>query len=283
MYSFFKKKFKNSLNCFKSSPLITGNNIIKRYSKITTVGQGSFGTIFMVNSNKGKIAIKEIRERRIYNRELKSLSKLRNIPSIINIIDYWSIDNLYYIAFKYYIRGDLFDVVKFHSPVSENQARKIFIKLLEPIRICHMKNIIHCDIKTENFLIDNEKQSYVLIDFGMAHEISTILDTEVIPINRKLGTRRYSPPETWLGLYGKATDVWGLGTILFQLLQGKNPYNLPENKQYLTETDYLKNEEDLDVSLSRDAYDLLDKLLSLDYSKRLTINEIYFHPWIKNI
>ena len=278
-----KELFNSCLNTRYHLRLSSDKRIISKLYSLDHINSGAFGDIFVSDTNKGRFAVKKINIKKVFIREKKILTKLKNKPNIINIIDSWQYKNSFYIAFKYYNKGDLFEYIEKYLPLNELEAKKIFMKIINPIKICHSLNIVHCDIKLENYVIDDHKNP-VLIDFGM----SIILENNEISQNKynRLGTREYSPPEIYKNIYGKPTDIWSLGAILFILLHGYKPFNLPLeiNKKLLDQDDYILNQNILDQNLSNDSIDLITKLLNLDFNKRYIIDDIFIHPWmiIKN-
>lgn len=105
------------------------------------------------------------------------------------------------------------------------QAARLVAEVADAVEHAHSFGIIHCDLKPANILID-ESGSAWLTDFGFAHEMKT---TFGFSDNRYIaGTAAYLAPEQFvpsLGTIGPATDVHGLGAVLFTLLSGQPPYS----------------------------------------------------------
>ena len=123
--------------------------------------------------------------------------------------------------------GDLYDFImnlKDHK-VKEETCAELFIQMLSAIQYLHdVKNIVHRDIKHENFLMKQENTTLkvILIDFGFAsvcHEREYLTD--------EVGSLQYMAPELLIdhGEHNQSVDLWALGVVLFNMLTGKQPFS----------------------------------------------------------
>lgn len=134
-------------------------------------------------------------------------------------------------------------------------------------------NIVHRDLKPENMLIDFDK-GIKLVDFGLSN---TFKPNETL--NTACGSPCYAAPEMISGkpYNGTKVDIWSLGVVLFALLSGYLPFEDPDTgelyKKILSADYHLPN------YVSKDAADLLSKILETDPDKRITIPEIRKHKW----
>ena len=108
-----------------------------------------------------------------------------------------------------------------NSRYTEKQACKYIREMLHAVRYCHDKNIVHRDLKLENFLLDTEEadSSIKLIDFGLSSyfEKSQLL-------RQAVGTPYYVAPEVLRGSYTAKCDIWSLGVIAYMLVSGMAPF-----------------------------------------------------------
>jgi len=102
-------------------------------------------------------------------------------------------------------------------PFNEAEAAYILNQLASAINHCHSKNIIHCDIKPENIMID-ENNNVTLIDFGLSKIYSKKL------LEFSCGTPAYMAPECLMKKYTDKCDVWSFGIILYILMTGRLPF-----------------------------------------------------------
>lgn len=153
--------------------------------------------------------------------------------------------------------------------------KKIFRQLVDAIGYCHSKNFVHRDLKLENILLTDEGDVKV-IDFGFTREYSknSLLSTYC-------GSVAYAAPEMIAGTKysGPAVDIWSLGVILFTLVCGYLPFdddNETVIQKKITSLEYV-----IPDSVDPVCRDLITKILQLDGSKRLSIQNILNHPWLQ--
>src|SRR5581483_8815553 len=123
------------------------------------------------------------------------------------------------------VEGRRLDEVIKREPMPNRRAAELIIKLARTVHYAHKRGILHRDIKPGNILIDADGEPH-LTDFGLARLVereSTITGTMV----EALGTPSYMAPEQASGDAAQltsATDLYGLGAVLYQLLTGQPPF-----------------------------------------------------------
>lgn len=177
---------------------------------------------------------------------------------------------------EYISCGDLLSFVRKRSKLSERISKYIFRQIIDALQYIHSKNIVHRDIKLDNILIDLNN-NIKLCDFGVSKQIKS--NERVYD---QCGTPAYIAPEILKndGFQGFSADIWSAGIVLYAMSQGKVPF-------------FAKDVQDLYLMIVKDKYspledvsseleDLMSKLLIKDPSKRITIEGILNHPWLKN-
>ena len=135
---------------------------------------------------------------------------------------------------------------------------------------------MHRDLKPENLLLDHNK-NIKIVDFGLAKIIGPGATA-----TEPFGTLGYVAPEVLLKKpYTFSCDVWSLGCIIYALLSGSLPFDHESQKETIRMTLDDKLVFDLQCwdDVSRDAKDLISKLLIKDPAKRISLQTAMNHPW----
>ena len=144
-------------------------------------------------------------------KEIAILKLLFKHPYIINILKYDNNSCIYYRYYKY----DLHEYIMEHKKIKYIVCLDMFYKIIDAVDFIHSLGLIHCDIKPENILLD-ENLNPKLIDFGFTN------------VNRsfgEIGTSYYISPEMYKGcMYDYRTDLWSLGILLYVMYYGHLPF-----------------------------------------------------------
>ena len=253
-------------------------DITKKYiiSK-TVLGDGATSLVYLAeNSSKQKFAIKRInKEKKKVNQ--KVLLKEAEICLKLNhknIIKYYEIyeDIKYINIVMEQGQTDLFEFL-IKSPLGyfpDEIAVDFLIQIFSAIDYLHSINIVHCDIKPENFVlkINKTKTELKLVDFGNIRRKPK--DKE--RLNNFSGTREYMAPEA-LENYGfnEKVDEWAAGVIMYNMLTGADPFSSDNDSDYKDNIrfkeikfEYIKNEK---------LRNLNKKLLNRFINNRITAKE----------
>ncbi len=147
-------------------------------------------------------------------------------PCIVPIYEVGERDGQCYFSMKF-IEGGQLDEVGKHTPISTRQAAELIAKVARTVHYAHEHGILHRDIKPGNILLDAKGEPQ-LTDFGLARLVES--ESTVTRTMELLGTPSYMAPEQAAGNnpatvgLTKATDVYGLGAVLYQLLTGHPPF-----------------------------------------------------------
>ncbi|MCI0654923.1 MAG: serine/threonine protein kinase [Methylococcaceae bacterium] len=203
-----------------------GEHIGERYRVRSVLGQGGFGTTYLVEDlrlNGKRCALKEVPKLLFDDYESNLLSRLRH-PSIPAITDRGTTDNMVYLVLEFggnrTLAGEQQQSPDRHIP--SIQLLPWIIQLCEVLTYLHAQDppIIHRDLKPDNILLD-ETDRIMLIDFGIAKQ------SEANSVTRTLGraaTSGFSPPEQALGTgTDPRSDIYSLGATFYALLTGTKP------------------------------------------------------------
>jgi len=157
-----------------------------------------------------------------FRREAEAAAILDH-PCIVPIYEVGERDGSCYFSMKFVEGGQLDQVVE-REPISIRRAVELIAKLARTVHYAHEHGILHRDIKPGNILLD-PKGEPLLTDFGLARLVET--ESTVSRTTDVLGTPSYMAPEQAAGettKLNKATDIYGLGAVLYQLLTGHPPF-----------------------------------------------------------
>uniref|UniRef100_A0A8C9PFI5 calcium/calmodulin-dependent protein kinase n=1 Tax=Spermophilus dauricus TaxID=99837 RepID=A0A8C9PFI5_SPEDA len=177
--------------------------------------------------------------------------------------------------------GELFEDIVAREYYSEADASHCIQQILESVNHCHLNGIVHRDLKPENLLLASKSKGAAvkLADFGLAIEVQGDQQAWF----GFAGTPGYLSPEVLRkDPYGKPVDMWACGVILYILLVGYPPF-WDEDQHRLYQQikagayDFPSPEWD---TVTPEAKDLINKMLTINPAKRITASEALKHPWI---
>src|SRR6266849_983534 len=201
------------------------------YELLEQIGRGGQGVVFRAHqkSLNRTVALKVISlgqwasEAHVkrFRREAEAAARLEH-PCIVPIYEVGERDGSCYFSMKFVEGGQLDEVIK-REPMPPRRAAELITKVARTVHYAHEHSILHRDIKPGNILLDEKGEPH-LTDFGLARLVES--ESTVTRTMEVLGTPSYMAPEqaagnnpAAAGLTG-ATDVYGLGAVLYQLLTG---------------------------------------------------------------
>lgn len=175
--------------------------------------------------------------------------------------------------------GELKDYLCSRGRLSEAEARLLFVQILKAVDHCHLLKVIHRDLKLENILFsDSEHRKIKVVDFGIA---GLIQDDKAE--KSRAGSCKYMAPEVLSEENTEAKpslDVWSAGCILFALVCGELPFNGSKTSEVVCKAVKGQYQFPADSLVSYHCRKLIRSMLNVDYRKRITVKEIFSHPWI---
>ncbi len=202
------------------------------YALLEEIGRGGQGVVYRARQKSLNriVALKVIRpgqkttkaHLQRFRIEAEAAASLDN-ANIVPIYDVGEGDGSYYFSMKLVEGGRLEEVFR-RKPIPIRRAAALIAKLARTVHYAHERGILHRDIKPGNILLDAKGEPY-LTDFGLARLLET--ESTVTGTLETLGTPSYMAPEQALGNNSQltsATDVYGLGAVLYHLLTGHPPF-----------------------------------------------------------
>lgn len=199
-----------------------------KYRILGLVGQGQFGRVFCaVHRQTGKlVALKSLERERFpthkFLRELRILLSLQH-PNIVTCQALEQTTTGRCLVMDYCEGGTLRSLMLEDARLSLPQSLKLVADILEGLVHAHKREVVHCDIKPENILLNVTATGWTarISDFGIAR-ISQELNNQD---SGNTGSPAYMAPERFYGQYSLTSDLYSVGILLFELLAGYRPFS----------------------------------------------------------
>ena len=255
---------------------------MENFEIICKLGSGGFSKVYKVKRKiDNKIyALKKVQMLNLSEKQkISSLNEVRVLASIKNkyVINYKEAfldekDCTLCLVMEYADRGDLENKIKEQKQKSEyfreEDIWKIFINIVKGLKSLHDKGIIHRDIKSSNIFLFND---------GIAKlgdlNICKIISNENLG-HTQAGTPAYAAPEVWMQKpYGKKSDIWSLGCVLYEMIALKCPFR-EDNMVKLYNKVLVGEYKKIPNNFSNDLSWIIEHMINSEIDKRFSCEEI---------
>jgi len=267
----------------KLNAICTNADPTQLYRQFNKIGQGASGGVFTayeVGTNKC-VAIKQMNLEQQPKKDLIIneilVMKDSKHKNIVNFMDSFLVRGDLWVVMEYMEGGSLTDVVTFNI-MSEGQIAAVCRETLHGLQHLHSKGVIHRDIKSDNILLSMEG-NIKLTDFGFCAQINESHNKRTTMV----GTPYWMAPEVVTRKeYGRKVDIWSLGIMAIEMIEGEPPYlnESPLRALWLIATNgtpAIKEEH----ALSTIFRDFLAFSLKVDPDKRASAHDLLVHPFIQ--
>src|SRR5947199_7862963 len=202
------------------------------YELLEEIGRGGQGVVYRAHqkSLNRTVALKVIglghwatqAHLKRFHLEAEAAASLEH-PGIVPIHEVGERDGFCYFSMKF-IEGGQLDAVAKREAMPPRRAAELIAKVARTVHYAHEHHILHRDIKPGNILLDSRGEPH-LTDFGLARLVET--ESTLTRTMEVLGTPSYMAPEQAVGnnaAISSATDVYGLGAVIYQLLTDHPPF-----------------------------------------------------------
>ncbi|XP_064235610.1 serine/threonine-protein kinase ULK1 [Aotus nancymaae] len=263
------------------------------FSRKDLIGHGAFAVVFKGRHREKhdlEVAVKCINKKNLaksqtlLGKEIKILKELKH-ENIVALYDFQEMANSVYLVMEYCNGGDLADYLHTMRTLSEDTIRLFLQQIAGAMRLLHSKGIIHRDLKPQNILLSNPAGRRAnpnsirvkIADFGFARYLQSNMMAATL-----CGSPMYMAPEVIMSQHydGKA-DLWSIGTIVYQCLTGKAPFQAssPQDLRLF----YEKNKTlvpTIPRETSAPLRQLLLALLQRNHKDRMDFDEFFHHPFL---
>ncbi|KAL0266929.1 UNVERIFIED_CONTAM: hypothetical protein PYX00_009336 [Menopon gallinae] len=247
------------------------------------IGEGSTGTVSIAldKTANRQVAVKKMDLRKQQRRELlfNEVVIMRDYhhPHIVEMFDSFLVNDELWVVMEYLEGGALTDIVT-HARMDEEQIATVCKQCLRALAYLHSNGVIHRDIKSDSILLAADGR-VKLSDFGFCAQVS-----QELPKRKSLvGTPYWMSPEVISRLpYGPEVDIWSLGIMVLEMVDGEPPFfNEPPLQAMRRIRDMpppkLRNTHKISPRLQG----FLEKMLVRDPGQRATASELLQHPFLR--
>jgi serine/threonine-protein kinase len=210
-----------------SSPSLLNN----RYQIEGRIGSGGMAEVYRARDLmlERTVAVKLLREdfskdptfRERFRQEAKAAANLSH-PNIVTIHDFGFDEKQIFIVMEYIPGTDLKTILESRGILSVDETLPLIIQACAGVGYAHRAGLIHCDVKPHNMIVTPDQRLKVT-DFGIARALASIHPQEIN--NVVWGSPQYFSPEQAAGHPpSPASDVYGLGVVLYEMLTGRLPF-----------------------------------------------------------
>uniref|UniRef100_A0A665T1V0 non-specific serine/threonine protein kinase n=1 Tax=Echeneis naucrates TaxID=173247 RepID=A0A665T1V0_ECHNA len=288
-----KKKMSDEEILEKLRTIVSVGDPKKKYTRFEKIGQGASGTVYTaIDIATGQeVAIKQMNlqqqpKKELIINEILVMRENKN-PNIVNYLDSYLVGDELWVVMEYLAGGSLTDVVT-ETCMDEAQIAAVCRECLQALEFLHSNQVIHRDIKSDNILLGMDG-SVKLSQFTTIILILTHSCKHESPPSQQskrstmVGTPYWMAPEVVTRkAYGPKVDIWSLGIMAIEMVEGEPPYlnENPLRALYLIATNgtpELQNPEKLSTIFR----DFLNRCLEMDVEKRGSAKELLQHQFLK--
>ncbi|XP_040013041.1 serine/threonine-protein kinase ULK1 isoform X1 [Xiphias gladius] len=264
------------------------------FSRKDLIGHGAFAVVFKGRHREKhdwEVAVKCINKKNLaksqtlLGKEIKILKELKH-ENIVALLDFQETASSVYLVMEYCNGGDLADYLHSKGTLSEDTIRVFLQQIAGAMRVLQTKGIIHRDLKPQNILLSyppgrkshSNNTCIKIADFGFARYLQNNMMAATL-----CGSPMYMAPEVIMSQnYDAKADLWSIGTIVFQCLTGKAPFQAssPQDLRLF----YEKNK-NLSPNIPRETSShlrhLLLGLLQRSHKDRMDFDEFFCHPFLE--
>lgn len=267
--------------------VVNPNDPRLRYKNFFKIGEGSTGMVYAANDlqsdNNNLVAIKKMNLHKQQRRELlfNEVVIMRDYKhkNVVEMYGSYLVDDELWVVMEYLAGGALTDIVT-KSRMDENQIATVCKSVLRALAFLHANGVIHRDIKSDSILLSQDGR-VKLTDFGFVAQVTSDLQKR----KSLVGTPYWMAPEVISRLpYGTEVDVWSLGIMIIEMIDGEPPYfDQPplQAMRFIRDMPPPKFKDNMHHRVSSRLQGFLDRMLVRDPTQRATAAELLEHPFIR--
>ncbi|KAM8871786.1 serine/threonine-protein kinase ULK1 isoform 1-T1 [Synchiropus picturatus] len=264
------------------------------FSRKDLIGHGAFAVVFKGRHREKhdwEVAVKCINKKNLakshtlLGKEIKILKELKH-DNIVALLDFQETASSVYLVMEYCNGGDLADYLHSKGTLSEDTIRVFLQQIAGAMRVLQSKGIIHRDLKPQNILLSytagrkshSNNTCIKIADFGFARYLQNNMMAATL-----CGSPMYMAPEVIMSQnYDAKADLWSIGTIVFQCLTGKAPFQASSPQDLRL---FYEKHKNLNPNIPRETSvhlkHLLLGLLQRNHKDRIDFDDFFSHPFLE--
>lgn len=265
------------------------------FNRKDLIGHGAFAVVFKGRHKERhdlEVAVKCINKKNLakshslLGKEIKILKELKH-ENIVGLLDFQEMAGCVYLVMEYCNGGDLAEYLHSKATLSEDTIRIFLQQIAGAMKVLKEKGILHRDLKPQNILLchpEGRKSSpnntcIKIADFGFARHLQCNTMAATL-----CGSPMYMAPEVIMSQnYDAKADLWSIGTIVYQCLTGKAPFQASSPQELRL---FYERNRDLQPSIPRETSvhlrHLLLGLLQRNHKERMDFDEFFHHSFLKS-
>ncbi|KAK6306483.1 hypothetical protein J4Q44_G00234080 [Coregonus suidteri] len=265
------------------------------FNRKDLIGHGAFAVVFKGRHKERhdlEVAVKCINKKNLakshslLGKEIKILKELKH-ENIVGLLDFQEMAGCVYLVMEYCNGGDLAEYLHSKATLSEDTIRVFLQQIAGAMKVLKEKGILHRDLKPQNILLchhEGRKSSpnntcIKIADFGFARHLQCNAMAATL-----CGSPMYMAPEVIMSQnYDAKADLWSIGTIVYQCLTGKAPFQASSPQELRL---FYERNRDLQPSIPRETSvhlrHLLLGLLQRNHKERMDFDEFFHHSFLES-
>ncbi|KAM6954463.1 serine/threonine-protein kinase ULK1a [Aplochiton taeniatus] len=264
------------------------------FNRKDLIGHGAFAIVFKGRHKEKRdfeVAVKCINKKNLakshslLGKEIKILKEFKH-ENIVRLLDFQEMAGCVYLVMEYCNGGDLAEYLQSKGMLSEGTIRVFLQQIAAAVKVLQSKGVVHRDLKPQNILLchpQGRKPSpsntcIKIADFGFARHLQTNTMAATL-----CGSPMYMAPEVIMSQnYDAKADLWSIGTIVYQCLTGKAPFqaSTPQELRLF----YERNRNivpSIPQETSGPLRHLLLGLLQRNHKERMDFEQFFTHPFLE--
>ena len=208
---------------------------LKGYETLGEIGEGGMAKVWQARhlTLDRHVAVKVLTQD--FSQDVEFLDRFRqeaqaaakiNHPNVVAVFDAGEANGVPYYVMEYAPGDTVWDIVESSGPMEEEASLRTMLEMARAMKhVWDQHRIIHCDIKPENLIIDDE-QKVKILDLGLARILDAARDESEELADETLGTPNFMAPEQAMGRedLDPRADIYSAGATLYQMVTGRLPF-----------------------------------------------------------